>query len=173
MEEFKLKLEGEGLLLERPVPADVARRVLVLVLGGTPSAGIGEKLVEESVVSTGEEVPSPKQFMAAKRPANDTERLVCLAYYLTHFRSMPQFKTKDLSLLSREAAQPRFSNPSVTARNATNYQYLSLAGSGAKQITARGEELVKALPDRPKVKEALEKFPLPKRGRRKNKKEPG
>ena len=100
---------------------------------------------------------------------NETERLVCLAFYLVHFRQSPQFKTRDVNDLNREAAQPRFSNASVTARNATNQRYLTLAGSGQKTITSKGEDLVKALPDRDKVRAALENHPLAARQRRKRK----
>jgi hypothetical protein len=65
--------------------------------------------------------------------------------------------------LNTEAAQPKMSNASVAARNAVQNQYLSLAGGGRKQITARGEAVVKALPDRDKVKSALEGHRVRKR----------
>lgn len=100
---------------------------------------------------------------------NETERVVCLAYYLMHHRDTPKFKTRDLTDLNRKAAQPRLSNPSVTARNATNQRYLTLAGGGHKQITAKGEDLVRALPDREKVREALENHPLTPKHKRKKK----
>jgi hypothetical protein len=116
-----------------------------------------------------EDAPPPKAFVAEKRPSNETERIACLAYYLTHYRAMPRFKTRDLTDLNREAAQPRLSNASVTARNATNQQYLALAGGGHKQITPKGEDLVKALPNRDQVKAALENHPPTRRHERKKK----
>lgn len=36
---------------------------------------------------------SAKAFMIEKRPQQDTERIACLAYYLTHYRDQPTFKT--------------------------------------------------------------------------------
>src|SRR5258705_835088 len=36
---------------------------------------------------------SAKEFLAEKRPKTDVERVACLAYYLTHFRETPEFKT--------------------------------------------------------------------------------
>jgi hypothetical protein len=162
-DDFKLKLTGAGASLDTQVSVEIARKIFNLVLGGTPSLPGSNLQPEENP----EGVISAKQFVAEKRPANDTERLLCLAFYLTHYLRMDRFKTKDLTTLNRDAAQPRFSNATVTARNATYQQYLTLAGGGQKLITPRGEELVKALPDRQKVKAALEGLPLSRRRRRK------
>ncbi len=112
--------------------------------------------------------PTPKAFFVEKRPTTDVERVTCLAYYLSHYRGASQYKTKDLTELNREAAQPNFSNTAVAVRNATaQNQFLSQAGGGKKQITARGEALVEALPDQEKVKAALQAIPV--RGYRKSK----
>src|SRR5437016_5232880 len=119
-EAFKLKLTGEGANLDTCVSTEVARKIFNLVLGG--SLSVSETSAKGEQNSEG--VITPKQFVSDKRPANDTERILCLAYYLTHYRGTDRFKTKDLTLLNSEAAQPRFSNPSVTARNATYQQYL-------------------------------------------------
>lgn len=95
---------------------------------------------------------TPKQFLGQKDPHTDVERMTCLAYYLTHYRGTAQFKTKELTDLNTEAAQPKFSNPADAATNAAKMKCLSLAGAGKKQITVHGEKLVEALPDREKVK---------------------
>ena len=63
--------------------------------------------------------PSPKEFLRDKKPASDVERAACLAYYLTHHRDTPHFKTVDISALNTEAAQPKFSNASMAVDNAT------------------------------------------------------
>lgn len=111
---------------------------------------------------------SPKQFMALKKPSTDVERITCLAYYMTHTRDMLHFKTSDLTALNTEAAGLRFSNASQAANNAMNQNgYLAQAGKGNRQITPRGEALVKALPDREAVNAALAEHP--KRGRRSKK----
>jgi len=112
---------------------------------------------------------TPKNFIVEKRPATDVERVTCLAYYLAHYRDTAQFKTKQLTELNKEAAQPKFSNAAVAVQNATvQNQFLSQAGAGNKQITARGEAVVEVLPDRDRVNSALEAIPL--RGYRKGKK---
>lgn len=95
---------------------------------------------------------TPKQFMLEKRPRTDVERLACLAYYLTHFRNSPQFKTIDLSKLNTEAAQRKFSNAADTARNAVKTQYFVPAPKkGHRQLSAEGEQIIAALPDRETV----------------------
>ncbi len=95
---------------------------------------------------------SPKQFMLEKRPKSDVERLACLAYYLTHYRNMPQFKTIDLSKLNTEAAQRKFANAAGTAKNAgTTHYFVQASKKGYRQLSADGEQIIAALPDREAV----------------------
>ena len=114
--------------------------------------------------------PSPKVFLAQKKPKSDVERVTCLAFYLHHHRQIGQFKTKDLTKLNSEAAQPKFSNPAVAVQNASvQCQYLTSVGKGCKSITTRGEILVQNLPDREKVKTALEENPPVRRHKKRKK----
>jgi len=106
---------------------------------------------------------SPKQFMAEKSPETDVERVACLAYYLAHFRDTPHFKTLDISKLNTEAAQFKFSNAAVAVNNATLQKYLVPAIKGAKQLSAAGEQFVKALPDRELAKEIFQRMGRSKR----------
>jgi len=98
---------------------------------------------------------SPKEFLLEKSPRTDVERVACLAYYLTHFRGIPHFKTTDLSMLNTEAAQVKFSNASTSAKNALAQGYLASATKGNRQISAAGELYVQALPDRDAARKAL------------------
>lgn len=108
---------------------------------------------------------TPKQFMAAKKPTTDVERIAALAYYLTYARETLHFKTGDLTALNTEAAGLRFGNASQAANNAMNQNgYVAQAGKGNRQITPRGEAVVEALPDREAVAAALAEHP--KRARR-------
>lgn len=102
-----------------------------------------------------DETPSPKEFLLEKQPKTDVERIACLAYYLTHFRDTPYFKTLDLSKLNTEAAQTKFSNANYAANNATNSGYLAAGPKGQRQISAAGEIFVVALPDRDAAKQAI------------------
>jgi len=99
---------------------------------------------------------SPKEFLFQKQPKTDLERVACLAYYLTHFRDTPHFKTIDISRLNTEAAQIKFSNTAYAVANAANAGLLASAGKGAKQISALGERYVDALPDHNAAKEVME-----------------
>jgi hypothetical protein len=100
-------------------------------------------------------VPSPKDFMMEKQPRTDVERIACLAYYLTQYRETPHFKTIDLAKLNTEAAQPKFSNAAFTATNALNLGYLAPAVNGYRQLSAAGEQFVRALPDREAAKATM------------------
>lgn len=103
------------------------------------------------------EAPSPKEFVTAKKPKTDVERITVLAYYLTHYRGVPHFATAQLSGLNTEAAQPRFSNAANSASNAVkSSNFLAPAPQGKRQITALGEAVVEALPDREAVKVAID-----------------
>jgi len=97
-----------------------------------------------------------KQFVTAKRPDTQYERVACLAYYMTHVGNTPEFKTRDITKANTAAAQPKLSNPSQVVGDTTKtYKYLSSAGKGAKQITALGEAVVGALPNREAVAAAI------------------
>lgn len=98
---------------------------------------------------------SPKDFLLEKQPRTDVERIACLAYYLTHYRSTPHFKTLDLSKLNTESAQPKFANAANSTNNAVKMHYLVPSTKGQKQLSAAGERFVLALPDRDAAKTAM------------------
>jgi hypothetical protein len=112
--------------------------------------------VSSSVAAFSEDrSPTPKQFMQDKRPVTDIERAAALAYYLTHYRNQPHFKTLDLSQLNTEAAQIKLSNPSKAIDNAIRAGLISQASKGMRQLSAVGELYVEALPDREAAREAI------------------
>lgn len=98
---------------------------------------------------------SAKEFIRDKHPVTDGDRVTCLAYYLTHYRDTPHFKTIDISSLNTEAAQPKLSNASVAVENATRDGYLVAGTKGNKQISSAGEKYVELLPDREAAREAM------------------
>ncbi len=98
---------------------------------------------------------SPKAFILEKQPRSDVERVVCLAYYLTHYKNTPNFKTTDISRLNIEAAQPRFSNTAHSMKNAIAGQFLISSSKENKQISAMGEQYVRCLPDHIAAKKTL------------------
>ena len=115
----------------------------------------GVDFIERGIEFSEDRSMSPKQFMFEKQPKTDVERVACLAYYLTHYRNAPHFKTLDISKLNTEAAQIKFSNPTVAVDNALKANYLAIATKGNKQVSAPGELFVQALPDREKAKEIM------------------
>jgi hypothetical protein len=113
---------------------------------------------------------SPKEFIMQKQPRTEVERVACLAYYLTHYRNTPHFKTVDISKLNVEAAQSKMSNPTQAGDNATKMGYLAAATKGHKQISAAGELFVQALPDREAARAAMASGKRKKRARKSVKK---
>ncbi len=138
-------------------------KMIVSFGGAPPSAGarvassVGQVLMPSSESSAPSPAggSNPKQFLADKSPSQDIERIACLAYLLTHIRDIGQFKAKELIQMNTDAAGRRLSNASFAARNAVIAGYLAPALKGRKQITALGEKIVEALPDREKVNAIL------------------
>lgn len=138
-------------------------------------AGSGPGLVPAATPPTSfrfseSEAPSPKEFMREKAPRTDLERVACLGYYLTHYRSTAHFKTKDITDLNTEAAQRPFSNTAFSVANATNAGYLVPSVKGCKQLSATGEQFVQALPDREAAREMRERLKPRKAAKRPRKK---
>ncbi|NEA37769.1 hypothetical protein G3I76_54055 [Streptomyces sp. SID11233] len=97
-----------------------------------------------------------REFMAKKRPDSLVERIACLGFYLTYHREHPHFTVRDITQLNTEAAGQKFGNPARDMDNADRQNgYVVAASHGVKQLTPRGEALVRALPDRAQVKQAL------------------
>ena len=111
---------------------------------------------------------SPKDFLREKSPQTDVDRIACLAYYLTHYRGTPHFKTLELSQLNTEAAQQKFSNATVAVKNATMLGYLVPASKGERQISAAGEQYVRLLPDRAAARAEMAKFIKRRRTKKRN-----
>jgi hypothetical protein len=99
---------------------------------------------------------TPKQFLKAKLPKTDVQRVACLAFYLTHARNQSRFDTEAITKLNTEALGTRLSNPSAAVNNAMNQnRFLAPVGQGNKQITGLGEDVVNALPDQEVVKAVI------------------
>jgi hypothetical protein len=114
---------------------------------------------------------SAKQFILEKQPHTAIERVTCLAYFLTRFRDIREFKTADIIQLNMEAAQPKLANASSALKDAVKAGMLTSAGGGKRQIGALGELYVDALPDRAAARDAVAKLarrPYIKRARQKS-----
>jgi hypothetical protein len=179
---FSEELTALGAVLGALEPLDEAKRLFVMRtvvdrLGlketftrGTPELGAdqrrGARTHTEGVGQV--EATTPKDFMRSKQPKTDVQRIACLADYLVRARETSQFKTLDLTKLNTEAAGAKFSNVAVAVSNATGAGLLTAAGGGKKQITALGEDVVKALPDQENVKLVLQNAKKPRKKRAKS-----
>lgn len=111
-----------------------------------------------------------KQFIATKKPDGFYEQIACLAYYLEKHGDLSSFKTKDITKANTDARSSKIPNPSLyVAHTKTTYGFLSPVGGGKLALSARGEALVEALPDRAAVKTALEEHPIKKKSASKKK----
>jgi len=137
--------------------------------GGSPSRENSSPAASDATPAQSGGGVSLKSFMKSKDPKTDVQRVVCLAYYLTRFRSTARFKTKEITELNSEASWPNFSNATVAVNNARKDKYITPAGKGEKQLTNRGEYLVEALPDQEKVRSLMSKNPSRKNRARKKK----
>lgn len=167
------------------LPLDARQRVLASVvtflgldLGGgrsvASSAGAGRSTEWPQGNQFSEDrAPSPKDFLFEKKPLTDIDRVTCLAYYITHYRDTPHFKTLDISKINTEAAQLKFSNAAQAVENATKAGLLVPASKGAKQLSAIGELYVQALPDKAAAKAVLNEGRPKKRSRKQTKRYSG
>lgn len=120
----------------------------------------------ESAAFSEDRSSTPKQFLLDKSPATDVDRVACLAYYLTHYRATPHFKTIDISKLNTEAAQIKFSNAAQAVDNAAKAGLVVQSIKGQKQLSAIGELYVQSLPDRDAARDAIAKA-RPRKSRKK------
>ncbi|MGD1018804.1 MAG: hypothetical protein ABSA12_05740 [Verrucomicrobiia bacterium] len=164
---FAEELNAIGIILGALEPLEDEKRKFVLktvtdrlgIAGVTPVASNtgGRTASPAPVGSSGAAIVikeiTAKDFLKAKNPQTDAQRIACLAYYSTHNKEQTEFKTADLTKLNEEARGIRLSNPAVAVMNATDAnKFLAPAGKGKKRITTLGEDVVDALPDQEAVK---------------------
>lgn len=171
---FTDELKALGAILDalQPLPAEQREFVLTTAIARLGVGNIRTKNIEQGQLGSAnlrkaalDGEMTPKEFVKTKKPTSETQRMACLAFYLTHFRRQPHFKTRDVTNLNTDAACPKLSNPARTADNATKQNgFFAPAGKGNKQITPYGEDVVNALPDQDAVK-ALRQESAPVRKR--------
>jgi len=161
----ELEVVTQVLAALEPLEADARERVIRTVstfFGISPSrGGLGSTVPDRqpSSITPGgfseDRSLSPKEFILQKQPKTDVERVAALAYYLTHYRDTPFFKTLDISKLNTEAAQMKFANAANAVDNATKQGYLVPGTRGNKQLSATGELFVNALPERDAARQIM------------------
>jgi hypothetical protein len=130
----------------------------------------GSGVSSDSVGAKGQIPKDIKSFLAYKQPENFYERVACLVYHLEKFEDKTDVGTNDITQANSDARMSKLTNPAVFVKHATHtYGYLTSLGKRRFAISARGEAVVEALPDRAKVEEAHEKFRFGKKGKRKAK----
>jgi hypothetical protein len=112
-----------------------------------------------------------KQFLASKKPSGFYEQIACLGYFIEKVQGQESFNTKAITETNTAARATKIPNPSLYLGDVVSkYGYMTAIGGGKKAMTARGEALVEALPDRDAVKTALENNPIKRKSTPKKKK---
>jgi hypothetical protein len=112
-----------------------------------------------------------KSFISTKRPDSFYERVACLVYYLEKFAGQAEVGTNDITKANSDARLSKLTNPAVFVKHATHtYGYLISLGKRKFAISARGEAVVEALPDRAKVEETHSRIPFGRKPRKSAKK---
>lgn len=155
------------------VIASVLSNLGLTLTGAAQTGGTGAAVGNALTVIPGEPGSDAhaRAFLRAKNPKSSMQQVACLAYYLTHHRQTPEFKTKDIRKMNKDAGGARLGNPSRDVANAyTMGGYLGTAGGGRKIITGFGEAIVDALPAQEAVKALQAESATRKRNRRKKSK---
>jgi hypothetical protein len=162
---YTVAVDGPNHKFKRAIDEATANKILNLVMtgslpgsGGDGAGAASTGLAGATQAGMGAATPgqSAKQFVTSKKPNTQYERVACLAYYLTHVANTPKFKTAAITKANTDAAGPKITNPSQIVADTTRLSgYLANAGKGAKHITALGEAVVEALPNREAVAAAI------------------
>ena len=89
------------------------------------------------------------EFLVEKQPRTGTETLVCLAFYLVHYKSQEQFGIGHLRFLGSQVSDAVASFPLGDVNKARRLGYLKVSlGRESLELAPLGERLVLALPDR-------------------------
>ncbi|HEY2393443.1 MAG TPA: hypothetical protein VGK22_19885 [Candidatus Angelobacter sp.] len=130
----------------------------------------GNGALADSTVAKAQISKDIKSFLASKQPENFYERVACLVYYLEKFGDKTEVGTNEITQANSDARMSKLTNPAVFVKHATHtYGYLTSLGKRKFAISARGEAVVEAMPDRVKVEGAHEKFRFGNKGKRKAK----
>lgn len=175
---YQRELDAIGVVLKALEPLDPTSRQFVLrtvverlAITGVQTSGTGGPTPPGGLATTDLSNVHPKAFIKLKKPTTDVQRVACLAFYLTHGRNLPAFKTRDITKLDTDAAAGGFTHAGAAVRNATNQShFLASAGGAKKQITSHGEDVVNALPDQEAVKKVVAEYVPPRRHARRKKK---
>jgi hypothetical protein len=102
---------------------------------------------------------SIKDFLVQKRPIDNYEKIACIVYYLEKVQGVEGVKTSQITQGNKDARQAPFSNAAVfVSHAAVRHGLLTQIGGGKKALSAKGEAVVEALPDREKVSIAMAEY---------------
>ena len=132
-----------------------------------PADGAAQNTLQRSKVQA-EEPKDIKSFVAQKRPDGFYERIACLVYHLEKSQGETEISTKKIVQANSDARLSKMTNPSVFIKHTIHtYGYLTSLGKRKFALSARGEAVVDALPERARVDETLVANPFRKKAKKK------
>jgi hypothetical protein len=148
-EEYDLKLTGDGVTVERKVPAAVAQRIMVLVMGGggleaLPPPNTGANAAAGDGAGSGlRPQESIGEFLSRSGATEFRQKIVVLGRYL-ELTGADSFTAQDLQQAFQAAREPLPTNLRRDVRAAIQERWIAekLGQKGAYHVTRTGVEAI-------------------------------
>ena len=106
-----------------------------------------------------------REFIRAKKPTSDVQRVACLIYFLAKTTNKEGFISKEINQAHIDSGGSKINLPRALDNATRRSKFISNRGGKEKQLTPLGEDIVDALPDQQKVSDLIKE--AGKRGSRK------
>jgi hypothetical protein len=107
---YDLKLTGEGLTIERKVSAAVARAIVTLVMGGSPTwtgtIRSPQRPIGSSAAGTAVPEQSVGEFISESEAKRNPDKIVAIAVYLTDAQGLQTFTREEVRSMFQQAGEP-------------------------------------------------------------------
>jgi hypothetical protein len=100
-EEFSLRLEGDGVNIERVVNRSTAMAILAAVLGGGEATAVANVASEAGMRAR--QPTTPRDFLAQARASSNAEKITALGQYLCEHENAESFSRDEVREAFRRA----------------------------------------------------------------------
>lgn len=100
---YKLKLEGDGVTVNREIPETVALEILAAVMGGSPTPRAGRVPARGGSAGRG---PSLREHFDDVEPKRNPDKILAIAYFLKEQRGVDSFSPDDIKREFKGAGEP-------------------------------------------------------------------
>jgi hypothetical protein len=146
---YRVKIDAEGISIEREVPAQVGRQVVLLVLTGeagglalarTPKSAS----TSEAVPPVGEEATSLREYLDECEASRAPDKITAIGLFLKNHRARVNFERGELDVLFAEAGETVPKNLPRDFRWAVRLGWIAPTpgDAGRYYVTAKGTDVV-------------------------------